>query len=246
MLYPARTLRPERFDEAMPPSSEVEDAFRAFSRRHQATVTFPFFERKAPGVYCNSMALLTPDGLPHPLYRKTHIPHDPCFEEKYYFAPGTEPYITWALPSLCLGPLICWDQWFPEPARICALRGADLLLYPTAIGWLPGESSAERASMLDAWKTVLRGHSITNGVFTAAINRCGTEGSQDEPDRSITFWGHSLVIAPDGTVLAEAGEEDELLIVDLDVSEIETTRRVWPFLRDRRPDLYGPLQGSHA
>ncbi len=229
----------DAFDLAEPVPGPTTDRLGAAARETGAWILAPVFERRAAGLYHNTAVLLAPDGgLSR--YRKMHIPHDPQFEEKYYFAPGDTGFRVFDLGFLRLGVLICWDQWFPEAARLCALAGADLLLYPTAIGWLPEEKAAEGAAQRDAWRTVQRGHAIANGLYVAAVNRVGTEPGP-APGAAIEFWGGSFLCDPLGTLVAEAGEEPETLFAEIDPARIETVRRAWPFLRDRRPDAYRGL-----
>jgi len=167
-----------------------------------------------------------------------HIPHDPQFYEKYYFAPGDLGFVTVETPFGRIGPLICYDQWFPEAARLSVLAGAEILFFPTAIGWLPAEKAEYGASQLAAWQTMQRSHAIANGVFVAAVNRVGWEG---DPERGIEFWGHSLVCDPLGNVISEAGLEEQVLVVECDLEAVERARLTWPFLRDRRVDAYPGL-----
>jgi len=167
-----------------------------------------------------------------------HIPDDPLFYEKYYFAPGDLGFRVFETPQVKLGTLICWDQWYPEAARVTALAGAELLVYPTAIGWHPAEKAETGAAQVSAWQTMQRSHAIANGVFVIAVNRVGHEGASDG---GIEFWGHSFVADPFGIVLAEAGEAEETLVVECDLARMETVRRNWPFLRDRRIDAYGGI-----
>jgi N-carbamoylputrescine amidase len=184
------------------------------------------------------LIVVGPDGESLGLYRKMHIPDDPLFYEKYYFTPGDLGFKTFQTPEAKVGPLICWDQWYPEAARLTALRGAELLVYPTAIGWHPSEKAEYGASQLSAWQTIQRSHAIANGVFVVSVNRVGHEGPKDG---GIQFWGHSFVADPFGVVLAEAGEGEETLVVELDLSRQEYVRRNWPFYRDRRIDAYGDI-----
>jgi N-carbamoylputrescine amidase len=202
------------------------------------TLVVPLFERRLAGVYHNSLVVLGPDGSSLGHYRKMHIPDDPLFYEKFYFTPGDLGFMAIPTPKAVLGPLICWDQWYPEGARLTALRGAELLVYPTAIGWHPKEKAEYGASQLDAWRTIQRSHAIANGVFVVAVNRVGHEGPRDG---GLEFWGHSFVADPAGVVLAEAGEGEETLVVECDLTRIEAVRRGWPFLRDRRIDAYQGL-----
>jgi len=196
----------------------------------------PLFEKRAAGLYHNSAVVFERDGAQRMHYRKMHVPDDPMFYEKFYFAPGDTGFHCVDTSAGRIGVLICWDQWFPEAARLLALDGAELLFYPTAIGYLDGESEAENAAMRDSWLTVQRGHAIANGLFVCAANRVGHEGG------GVRFWGSSFVADPQGRLLAQASDREEaVLVVDCDLGRIETQRRGWPFLRDRRVDAYGDL-----
>ena len=202
------------------------------------------FEARNPGVYHNTAIMIDPRGAIVSTYRKMHIPDDPYFFEKYYFTPGDPPgesdhrsraWPTYQTPQAHLGMLICWDQWFPEAARLVALGGAQILFFPTAIAWCDDEPAHEQARQHDAWITMHRAHAIANGIFVAAINRCGREGH-------LTFWGSSLVVDPMGQVMTQAGEHGEsVVVVDCDLSMIDRARQAWPFLRDRRIDAYAGL-----
>jgi len=197
------------------------------------------FERRAPGLYHNTAAVILPDGSLAGLYRKMHIPDDPLYYEKFYFTPGDLGYQAFATPFAKVGVLVCWDQWYPEAARLTALEGAEILFYPTAIGWHPSEKAEAGAGQLDAWRTIQRGHAIANGCFVAAVNRIGHEGP---PDSGLEFWGSSFVADPFGSILAQAQpHEEEILVVECDRRQIETVRQHWPFLRDRRIDSYGSI-----
>jgi len=202
------------------------------------SIVVPLFERRAAGVYHNSLVLIGPNGDIAGHYRKMHIPDDPLFYEKYYFTPGDLGFMSIPTPEAAVGPLICWDQWYPEAARMTAMSGAEILVYPTAIGWHPSEKAQYGASQLSAWQTMQRAHAISNGVFVVAVNRVGHEGAAPG---GLEFWGHSFVADPFGVVLAEAGEGEETLVVDCDLGRIEEVRRNWPFFRDRRIDAYGGL-----
>ncbi|MFI5316061.1 MAG: carbon-nitrogen hydrolase [Myxococcota bacterium] len=196
----------------------------------------PLFEKRAPGLYHNSAVVLERDGSQLAHYRKMHVPDDPLFYEKFYFAPGDLGFHCVDTSAGRVGVLICWDQWFPEAARLLALDGAEFLFYPTAIGYLEGESDSENAAMRDSWLTVQRGHAIANGVFVCAANRVGDEGA------GVRFWGSSFAADPQGRMLAQASDSrEEVLVVECDLGRIETQRRGWPFLRDRRIDAYGDL-----
>ncbi len=213
---------------------------QALAGELKIALVLPFFEKRAAGVYYNSAAVFDADGSLAGLYRKMHIPHDPGFNEKYYFTPGDLGFKSIPTRHGKLGVLICWDQWFPEGARLTALQGCDTLLYPTAIGWddsesgllSPEEAKALEARHLEAWITVQRSHAITNGIYVAAANRVGREGH-------LRFWGNSFIAAPGGEILARLGPEEEgVIFADIDPAFAEMERRVWPFLRDRRIDAY--------
>ena len=229
---------PALFELAEPLPGPTSEAIAAAAREHHVVVVTPVFERRAAGLYHNSAAVYGPTGEPLGLYRKMHIPDDPLFYEKYYFTPGDLGFVAIATPFATLGPLICWDQWYPEAARLAALKGAQVLCYPTAIGWHPREKAEHGTAQLAAWQTIQRAHAIANGVFVAVVNRVGHEGPAGG---GLEFWGHSFVADPFGVVLAEAGEGEETLVVVLDLSRLEEVRRNWPFLRDRRIDAYGGI-----
>jgi N-carbamoylputrescine amidase len=197
------------------------------------------FERRAPGLYHNTAVVLDADGSPLGMYRKMHIPDDPLFYEKFYFTPGDLGFRAFSTKFGRIGVLICWDQWYPEAARLTALAGAQILFYPTAIGWHPHEKAEYGAAQHDAWRTMQRSHAIANGVFVAAPNRVGHEGPADG---GLEFWGRSCVCDPAGVVLAEAsGDRAEILYADCDLARVDVQRTHWPFLRDRRIDAYGDL-----
>jgi N-carbamoylputrescine amidase len=217
------------------------DAIGAVAKESRITVIVPVFERRAAGLYHNSAAVIGPGGGIEGVYRKMHIPDDPSFYEKFYFTPGDLGYQAFDTPVGKIGTLICWDQWYPEAARLTSLRGADILFYPTAIGWHPHEKAANGAAQLDAWQTVQRGHAIANGVYVAAVNRVGLEKPPDAA--GIEFWGASFVADPFGVVIARAkGDGDEIVTAEIDPSRIEEVRRNWPFLRDRRIDSYQGIE----
>ncbi|HZM97328.1 MAG TPA: carbon-nitrogen hydrolase [Vicinamibacterales bacterium] len=242
--YFCKSQQSERFDLAEPIPGPTTDAMQRLARELQIVLVVPVFERQAAGVYRNSAAILDADGSLLGVYRKMHIPDDPLFNEKYYFTPGddspqTAGFKVWKTRYATIGVLICWDQWYPEAARITSLLGAQVLFYPTAIGWHPSERGEWGQAQVDAWRTIQRSHAIANGVFVAAPNRVGHE---DEPGTNgITFFGHSFIVDPFGRYIAEAGENEEVLIARCDPALIETVRRNWPFLRDRRIDAYGPI-----
>jgi N-carbamoylputrescine amidase len=236
--YFCQTEDPSAFDLAEPLDGPTVGQVADVARELAVFVSVPVFEKRAPGLYHNSAVLIGPDGARLSTYRKMHIPDDPQFMEKYYFTPGDLGFVCAKTDLGAIGTLICWDQWYPEAARLTALEGAEVLLYPTAIGWLPSEKERDGAAQLDAWQTVQRAHAVSNGVFVVATNRVGQEGPAET---GIEFWGHSFVADPSGRIVAEAGEGEEVLIADLDLSLIEETRRWWPFFRDRRIDAYGGL-----
>jgi N-carbamoylputrescine amidase len=206
----------------------------ALAEKLEVVIVAPFFERRAAGMYHNSLVVIDADGTLMGTYRKKHIPDDPGFHEKYYFTPGDDGYTVFDTAYAKIGPLICWDQWYPEAARIMALKGAELLVFPSAIGTLPDEDAAVREKYMEAWLTMQRSHAIANGCFVAAVNRVGQE-------EALNFWGHSFVTEPFGAVIDEAGDGEEIRITAIDLSDIEEQRREWPFLRDRRVDTYAPV-----
>lgn len=215
------------------------DTLGRLARELKIVIVASLFERRASGLYHNTAAVLGPDGGIAGLYRKMHIPDDPLYFEKYYFTPGDLGFHSIATPHGRLGVLVCWDQWYPEGARIAALSGADLLVYPTAIGWHPSEKAEYGAAQLDAWRTIQRSHAIANGVYVAAVNRVGYEGP---PGHGLEFWGSSFVADPFGQVIAQASsDQEEILIAECDPRRMEEVRRNWPFLRDRRIDAYAPI-----
>ena len=199
------------------------------------------FERRAAGLYHNTAAVIDADGKVKGIYRKMHIPDDPAYYEKFYFTPGDLGFRAFDTKVGPIGALVCWDQWYPEAARLTALQGANILLYPTAIGWHPVEKQQYGAQQLDAWTTIQRSHAIANGCWVAAVNRVGFEQLSGE-GAGIEFWGHSFVCDPFGVIVAEAAEDEALVLADVDVARIEEVRRNWPFLRDRRTDAYGGIE----
>ena len=217
------------------------DAIGAVAKESRITIIVPVFERRAAGLYHNSAAVIGPGGRIEGVYRKMHIPDDPAFYEKFYFTPGDLGYQAFDTPVGKVGTLICWDQWYPEAARLTSLRGADILFYPTAIGWHPHEKAAHGGAQLDAWQTIQRGHDIANGVYVAAVNRVGLEKPSDAA--GIEFWGASFIADPFGVVIARAkSDRDEIVTAEIDPSRIEEVRRNWPFLRDRRIDSYQGIE----
>ena len=229
---------PALFDLAEPLPGPSTEQFGKLAAKLGVVVIVPVFERRAAGLYHNSVAVIDVDGKIAAVYRKMHIPDDPAYYEKYYFAPGDLGFKAVDTKIGRIGVLICWDQWYPEAARLTALNGADIIFYPTAIGWHPHEKATNGAAQRDAWKTVQRGHAIANGIYVAAVNRVGHEKS-DGSGAGIEFWGTSFFVDPQGVVLNEASEDKEEIICGVvDLDRIEDIRRNWPFLRDRRIDAY--------
>jgi N-carbamoylputrescine amidase len=230
------------FDRAEPIPGPSTERLGALARRHGIVLVASLFERRAAGLYHNTAVVLERDGSLVGRYRKMHIPDDPGFLEKFYFTPGDLGFTPIDTSVGRLGVLVCWDQWYPEAARLMALAGADLLLYPTAIGWDPGDDEPEQSRQRDAWITVQRGHAIANGLPLLAVNRIGHEPSPTPGNRGIAFWGSSFVAGPQGEFLARAGSDrPEVLIADVNLARSESVRRIWPFLRDRRIDAFGDL-----
>ncbi len=235
MHYPCQEEDHARFAEAEPIPGPTTELLRQTAGEHGVVVLGSVFERRAAGVYHNTAVVYDADGRQAGLYRKMHIPDDPRYYEKFYFAPGDLGFVSVPTRFARLGPCVCWDQWYPEAARLTALAGAEILCYPTAIGWHPHEKAEFGASQHAAWETMMRSHAIANGVFVAAVNRVGNEGE-------LEFWGASFVADPNGNVLARAGHADEeTLIVECNLDQIEAVRTHWPFLRDRRIDAYQDL-----
>jgi N-carbamoylputrescine amidase len=228
-----------RFDLAETIPGPTTQTMSQLAEELGVVIVASLFEKRAPGLYHNTAVVLSTDGTIAGVYRKMHIPDDPSFYEKYYFTPGDMGFGSIDTPFARIGVLVCWDQWYPEAARITAMSGADLLVYPTAIGWLPVDKPVYGASQRDAWITMQRAHAIANGIFVAAVNRTGWEGPGE---KKIEFWGSTFLSDPQGRVLAQAStDKEETLIVTCDPKVMEETRRGWPFFRDRRIDAYGPI-----
>jgi len=241
-FYIGQREDPALFDWAEPVPGPSTEALAVAARDAGVVVIASLFERRAPGLYHNTAVVLDADGETKGIYRKMHIPDDPSYYEKYYFTPGDLGFRAFDTRAGRVGTLVCWDQWYPEAARLTALQGAEILFYPTAIGWHPAEKAEFGADQLDAWRTVQRAHAISNGCWVAAVNRVGHE-RLDADAAGIEFWGHSFVVDPFGKVVAEAAAgEETLLMAEVDVSRIEEVRRHWPFLRDRRVDAYAGLE----
>jgi len=227
------------FDLAEPIPGPTSEALARIARERRVVIVASLFERRAAGVYHNTAVVLDADGALRGRYRKMHIPDDPLYYEKFYFTPGDLGFAAFDTAVGKVGPLVCWDQWYPEAARLTALAGADVLFYPTAIGWHPSEKAEHGEAQVTAWQVMQRAHAIANGVYVAAVNRVGHEGA---PDGGLEFWGASFVSDPFGVVLAEASRSDEaVLVVECDRARQEDVRRNWPFLRDRRIDAYAPI-----
>ena len=229
------------FDLAEPVPGPSTERFSEVARKAGVAVIVPVFEKRAPGLYHNSAVIIDADGKTAGLYRKMHVPDDPAFYEKFYFTPGDLGFQAVDTRFGKVGTLICWDQWYPEGARLTALRGAAVLFYPTAIGWHPHEKEAVGAAQRDAWRTVQRGHAIANGCYVAAVNRVGHEPGPPG-QAGLQFWGSSFLCDPFGVVLAEGSvDREEILVGEIDLGRIEEVRRGWPFLRDRRIDAYAGI-----
>ncbi len=230
-----------RFDLAESVPGPSTQAIGEVAKAKGVAVIVPVFERVAAGVYYNSAATVDADGSIVGFYRKMHIPDDPSYYEKFYFAPGDLGFRASDTAFGRISTLICWDQWFPEGARLSAMQNASVLFYPTAIGWHPHEKQKHGSTQQDAWQTVQRGHAIANGIYVAAVNRTGIE--KESPDGAgIEFWGSSFICDPQGVILAEASaDKEEILLAEVDLDHLETVRRHWPFFRDRRIDMYGDL-----
>jgi N-carbamoylputrescine amidase len=237
---------PAMFDLAEPVPGPATERLAAVAREEKVSIIASLFERRAPGIYHNTAAVLDDDGTLAGVYRKMHIPDDPLYYEKFYFTPGDLGFRSFPLHAGQAGVLVCWDQWYPEGARITALRGAEVLFYPTAIGWHPSEKEEFGTAQYSAWQTIQRAHAIANGVYVAAVNRVGHESGDIRGNRAegsgLEFWGGSFLADPFGRVIAQASHDgEEILIGEIDRNLMEQTRRNWPFLRDRRIDAYQPI-----
>ena len=229
------------FDLAEPVPGPSTEALGQAAKQEGVVVIAPVFERRAPGLYHNTAAVIDADGRLVGLYRKMHIPDDPAYYEKFYFTPGDLGFRVFDTRVGRIGTLVCWDQWYPEGARLTALQGAHILLYPTAIGWHPREKAMHGAGQIDAWRTIQRSHAIANGVYVAAVNRVGHEPA-DGAGEGIEFWGGSFLADPFGAVVAQApADREAVVIAEVSLARIEEVRRGWPFLRDRRVDAYAGL-----
>lgn len=241
-LYFCQTEDPARFDEAEPIPGPSTAAFGALARELGVVLVLSLFEKRAPGLYHNTAVVLEKDGSIAGKYRKMHIPDDPAYYEKFYFTPGDLGFEPIRTSVGCLGVLVCWDQWYPEAARLMAMRGADLLIYPTAIGWESSDTEDEKTRQLGAWTTIQRGHAVANGLPVITVNRTGYEPDPSGQTGGILFWGNSFAAGPQGEVLAElSADQEEVRIVEIDKGRSENVRRWWPFFRDRRIDAFQGL-----
>lgn len=228
------------FKLAEPIPGPSTEAFQKLAKKRQAVLIISLFEKRAAGVYHNTAAVIDADGSLLGIYRKMHIPDDPLYYEKFYFTPGDLGFRAWQTRYTKIGTLVCWDQWYPEGARLTALQGAQILFYPTAIGWHPAEKAEYGADQHGAWETIQRGHAVANGCYVAVANRVGLE--KPSGGAGLEFWGQSFVAGTSGQILAKASaEKEEALIVEVDLEKLEVTRTHWPFFRDRRIDAYGDI-----
>jgi len=240
--YFAQREDPALFDLAEPVPGPSTEALGKAAKQAGVVVIVPVFERRAAGLYHNSAAVIDADGRVLGIYRKMHIPDDPAYYEKFYFTPGDLGFRAFDTRVGRIGTLVCWDQWYPEGARLTALQGANVLLYPTAIGWHPKEKATHGAQQLDAWRTIQRSHAIANGCYVAAVNRVGHERPAGTEGDGIEFWGSSFLADPFGAIVAEAPKDREAIVLgEIDLGRIEEVRRGWPFLRDRRIDAYAGI-----
>jgi N-carbamoylputrescine amidase len=241
-LYFCQTEDTRTFDLAEPVPGPTTKELRAVARELGVVIVASLFEKRAAGIYHNTAAVIERDGTLAGIYRKMHIPDDPGFSEKFYFTPGDLGFHPIPTSVGKLGVLVCWDQWYPEGARLMALAGADLLLYPTAIGWVEEDDAAEQSRQRDAWITVQRAHAVVNGLPVMVCNRTGVEPDPSARSSGIRFWGSSFICGPQGEILAQADSATPaVLAAELDMSRSEAVRRIWPYLRDRRIDAYGDL-----
>jgi N-carbamoylputrescine amidase len=237
--YFCREENADLFDLAEPIPGPSSEALGKLAKKLGVVIVGSLFERRTAGVYHNTAVVIDADGTLLGKYRKMHIPDDPLYYEKFYFTPGDLGFPNFDTKFGRIAVLVCWDQWYPEGARLASLGGASIIFYPTAIGWHPSEKSAHGAAQLDAWRTIQRSHAIANGIFVAAVNRTGYEGTKDS---GLEFWGSSFVADPFGQIISEAStNKEEILVVECDPRRMDDIRRNWPFLRDRRIDAYAPI-----
>lgn len=241
-LYFCQTENTEMFDQAEPVPGPSTEEFGALAKELGIVLVLSLFEKRAPGLYHNTAVVMEKDGTIAGKYRKMHIPDDPAYYEKFYFTPGDLGFEPIQTSVGKLGVLVCWDQWYPEAARLMAMKGAELLIYPTAIGWESSDTEEEKQRQLGAWVTVQRGHAVANGLPVITVNRVGHEPDPSGQTNGIRFWGNSFVAGPQGELLAElSNSEEEIRVVEIDKARSENVRRWWPFFRDRRIDAFGGL-----
>jgi len=240
--YFCRTEDPELFNLAEPVPGPTTERLAAVAKEKKVALAVSVFERRAAGVYHNTCAMIDADGAYLGKYRKMHIPDDPLYYEKFYFTPGDLGFVNFDTKFARVGVQICWDQWYPEGSRLTAMQGANVIFYPTSIGWHPHEKAAVGKAQLDSWITIQRAHAIANGCYVAVVNRVGFEGQPEKGDPGIEFWGNSFVADPGGQILAQASnDKEEILVVECDPAKSEDQRRNWPFFRDRRIDAFDGL-----
>lgn len=241
-LYFCQVEDTSNFDQAEPVPGPSTDMFGAVARELNVVLVLSLFERRAAGLYHNTAVVIEKDGSVAGIYRKMHIPDDPAYYEKFYFTPGDLGFQPIDTSVGRLGVLVCWDQWYPEAARLMALAGAEILIYPTAIGWETSDTDAEKARQREAWQTVQRGHAVANGIYVVAVNRTGYEPDPSGATGGIPFWGSSFVAGPQGEIIAQAStDKAENLVVEVNLKHAEDVRRIWPFFRDRRIDYFEDL-----
>jgi N-carbamoylputrescine amidase len=232
----------EHFKLAEPIPGPSTEAFQKLAKKYGVVIIASLFERRASGLYHNTAVIIDADGKLLGIYRKMHIPDDPLYYEKFYFTPGDTGFRAWETKFGKIGVLVCWDQWYPEGARLTAMQGAEILFYPTAIGWHPGEKKEYGENQHGAWETIQRSHAVANGCYVAAVNRIGTEILEPVGGPGIEFWGQSFVAGTSGQILAKAStDQEEVMIVPIELGKVDVTRTHWPFLRDRRIDAYENL-----
>ena len=240
--YFCRTEDAALFDLAEPVPGTTTERLAKVAKELKVALVVSVFERRAAGVYHNTCAVMDADGSYLGKYRKMHIPDDPLYYEKFYFTPGDLGFLNFDTRFARVGVQICWDQWYPEGSRLTAMKGAQVIFYPTSIGWHLHEKGEVGAAQLDSWKTIQKAHAVANGIYVAVVNRVGYEGKPEKGDAGLQFWGNSFVADPSGQVIAEAAQDkEEILVVECDPAKSEDTRRNWPFFRDRRIDAFGGL-----
>ncbi|MBQ8450013.1 MAG: carbon-nitrogen hydrolase [Bacteroidaceae bacterium] len=240
-LYFCQIESTQNFSLAEPIPGPSTEFYSAIAAEYKVVLVTSLFEARAKGLYHNTAVVFDKDGSMAGKYRKMHIPDDPAYYEKFYFTPGDIGFRPIRTSIGTLGVQVCWDQWYPEGARLMALRGADLLIYPTAIGWESSDTKEEQERQLGAWQTVQRGHAVANGIPVIAVNRCGHEPDPSGMTNGIQFWGHSFVAGPQGEFIAHFGEEEQTAVVEVSIERSESVRQWWPFLRDRRIEEYAPI-----